>query len=1265
MRAVSAGAAGKIAQVHGTEPTNFISIQWSNDSISYYGDKAIAPSTSVKIGQSPGFTVEGRLIQLGNLDEVLKVTSGSRSTSIDVILDDNDGVLKTLWQTHDIHKATCKVYQSYDGLSTRGAFVIFQGEIVTPITWKECERQLAFSVLSEIDTEEVGFAPEEGQLDFVTDDAVGKVWPLAFGDVVHVPATKSSSVITSVTTTELGYPDATLSAKYNLVFARIIQYLYYLLYMNELLTDTESLARDPELIQAEYIATVLLEDPLKQNIEDETKELEQILNKLDNDDLTDTERAAILVERTTRQNTLDGYETQMEQIRTLYWILDYELNMVEYKYQVQEDIRNKIVEVKEQYVTDRQAFYTLATSISQQSTLNSNSVKILNGDKFPQGQEIQLTINGLVIEGTFSGDVFTVARYLPKYTNVQVGARLENDPKSFWVQSAAVDLSGYYVLTNTGYVLKVDSQAGTRCAIDLREDKIIQYEAEEEVAFEELDPAVWLQLESASEHTDAEKERILEQALGDTANGQRLIDLRSSITDRVQKLKENLSSVSRDQIATIRGVLHKDMFRYNRLISQTKVPLDAQVMVNQKISQEEEDFLLRCRNLAYLRDQRLQRPLTVSVDKSFINGYQADQGIAAASTVIFPDWLPGLDLDGAPPSTMWVAPSGTSVSMVGFRETYIANIIPSDIKAIYAERAINGKIELVPVPESYYNIVQDLEVDNLVCTGIELYQPLTSYANEGWNDGLYVSMQSSVGPNTADIIKWILENYTDVTADNLSFSSVKTKIEKYPSNFALLAKRDALQLVEDIAWQARCVVYVKNKTAYIKYLATTPSPDVQMDLTHIEEKTLTVTTTPTEDLYTVLTALWKPHYYAKEPNKTVIRHNIARYKAIEFEREFSIYNIQSLVEKSLTFWTIRYSNSWTLVNFTTFMPFVRLETWDTISLYIPDIADEPILAIVEEASYDSDRKRIQIQAWLPIRTGTRTQEPFSFPADLDAETEFPTPEDIAGGNAGNPRNYPNDASPSGLKPLIIRPRDFGGQFPGDSGDQVPISPISGLGPVSYRQFDVKLNDIPRAKNLDKKVAQAWAFDWRLSGPALRKTEPFKGYVSDVVDASIGAYEVKNFRGQAIRAQYERSAPPLNENRIVIATYDIKLNEWNIAPINQRDNLLKIVEVQADTLKCETINTSTEFIVMKPWSLRRSVFDGETRNGLTYTYVDDVTRDVTDGTITERQIITPDYAVDDVIVIHKMNEPTTVDATARWFEDKNVDSRAWAVEVPGA
>ena len=60
----------------------------------------------------------------------------------------------------------------------------------------------------------------------------------------------------------------------------------------------------------------------------------------------------------------------------------------------------------------------------------------------------------------------------------------------------------------------------------------------------------------------------------------------------------------------------------------------------------------------------------------------------------------------------------------------------------------------------------------------------------GWSDELYVTFQSSVGPNIVDILEYIIDNYTDLTYDTDSFNYVRTKLAPFPANFPLLSAEE-------------------------------------------------------------------------------------------------------------------------------------------------------------------------------------------------------------------------------------------------------------------------------------------------------------------------------------------------------------------------------------------------------------------------------------------------------------------------------------------
>lgn len=105
---------------------------------------------------------------------------------------------------------------------------------------------------------------------------------------------------------------------------------------------------------------------------------------------------------------------------------------------------------------------------------------------------------------------------------------------------------------------------------------------------------------------------------------------------------------------------------------------------------------------------------------------------------------------------------------------------------------------------------------------------------------------------------------------------------------------------------------------------------------------------------------------------------------------------------------------------------------------------------------------------------------------------------------------------------------------------------------------------------------------------------------------------------------------------------------------------RLKAVNADTLTvAELDEDDTEgdlFIVAKNFKARQTVFDGQTINGITYTYTDSITRSADDGDDAEIQKIIPTYIVDfDEIIFAELQAPV---ANASYI-DLNADGRIWA------
>lgn len=117
---------------------------------------------------------------------------------------------------------------------------------------------------------------------------------------------------------------------------------------------------------------------------------------------------------------------------------------------------------------------------------------------------------------------------------------------------------------------------------------------------------------------------------------------------------------------------------------------------------------------------------------------------------------------------------------------------------VKARKKFEGEERLVSVPRSYYS-VNTVNFGTFTATLIMMNKPLSSRQDEGWSDQLYVTAKSTIGPDTVDILKWIIEKYTGLEYDADSFVAVKASLTAFPSHFAVLDRVNTLKLIRDIA----------------------------------------------------------------------------------------------------------------------------------------------------------------------------------------------------------------------------------------------------------------------------------------------------------------------------------------------------------------------------------------------------------------------------------------------------------------------------------
>ena len=1035
--------------------------------------------------------------------------------------------------------------------------------------------------------------------------------------------------------------------------------------------------------------------------------------------------------------------------------LEIDMDNCEYAYKTILELNKRMWKVILDYHRTLHEVWKVWRAITDQSAMNSEYVVISDNNLFPQG-EIQLNIKDMNFLGSLEGIVFIPTQILPKYSNVAVlPESLTGELDAFWVINPAIILRGCHCLApfNIGYddpdydptqplpqirwrIFRVKEQYGAKCIIELIENKerksptaitglsvdggAVQTQIP---TLQTLPDDVESMFDGARSHTRQEIVRILENSIPKYEQN-KLQQLRSTIGQLqglIQKAKTD------DDVAAESETITKDVNEYNARINNLNFKKEAVDRCLETITDKERAKLLKMENLKInigLKGiDNTPNQIPPATRLYYITGFDiiAAAGIYQASLHMLPGWFafsPGgqelvtnntvIPLPGGheavvanylPDSAFWFAPPGSECDVSDLNlEIYIANILPSEVVAVYGKITIDGVPSYVPLQAGMYIVNEsDESYPPLTVTSITLPQPLSAYAL-GFENEVWVSLRSSVGGTAADVIAWVVENWTNLTVDAESFATVSGYLANYPVNFALFNKRDALKLIEQIAWESRCAVYIKNQTVYIQYLSKTPVTVDTITESDVEEGSLGYELTQTEDLVTKLIAAWQTDYLFNEKNKTIVRYNIPKYGLWERQYNFETYNTLALVVKSLTFWSMRYSNSWKRVTFKTFLTKLALETFDWVLLNFqqPYFANGPVPAMIERADYDSASSTITIRCWVPVRAGEMEKYAFAWPADLPIETIYPPVEDIVLGLVGNyansavPTDVPFNIQPNQnlIEAMQLAPKDYGGTFPADAGDTVPASALAGLSLGDFLSSpdisNYNLPKIPRAVT-NQQGRPGIGYDGGGTGQPQQDggvlnagkigppsptpmREVFHGRVTQLLDAPSQTYLVQATDGRQYSVEQRGGAAgTLNNGQVVTAVRDPALGKYamndrpdtNIGLFQQ----VQIQSVQDDYITCSIINGATVYVA-KAYALQRTPWDGKafTLGGqsISYYYQNGSNRTATSSSATEQQVVVPDYVIGETVVAWQTSTSYT-DPTGSpiVLQDMNCAGRAWS------
>jgi hypothetical protein len=760
----------------GTEFMVILEVEWAEGGSFFYSDQDVDGC-------------EAKILSMGGFDTSMILEGSSDSQELGIVLEDTDGQIRQIYNTFDIHKRPARVYLLHKGLELADKILVFKGELVTPIQWDEVQRSVSFNVMSKLDSTQIGFSMEEGDFPNIPDEALGKAWPLVFGQVCHLPAVK-------VRAPRRGYLEAG--------------------------TGIHDFTLGPRTCQA-----IRIQCPVQ---------------------VTGTQRA--IIEAHTRvPMTTETVGPDLECVNRRF---------------------GEICKLKDLY--EQQVAY-------EHATLN-----IYNGVSFAQGEDTTIYIDNATYVGVFSGNIFTVkSRVHPEVATFNHQECQTIEPVSYSTVPGRAQIGG---------TLNVRQGAGGY-----------------------IDP-------TSNYHNTPEGTEYFSEN-------------KAWIPD------QNISSFYPNQT-------------------------------------QPQAF------------QSCEEALTAT--PGMVGG-------PIDSWAIY---------DAMESSYFFWAPSGTEVYVEGEQEIlYITSLLPGTVDSVSAYRTgSNGFRYLTEVPTDRYTVYEtDYIGYEVVEIGME--KPLSHYVDsttkesEGWEDQIYVSFTSSVGPNPCDIIEWLIGKYTNLTVDATSFAAVHSSLTNYPANFYTLERTDVYDLIKDIAYQSRCSVYVRNDIVYIKYLSTEPTSVRTLNESDILSGSFIESLSETEDVYTTHSITWRKAGAAVRADQTtdrkiVLKYNVDKYGTVEESWDYFIYNIYELVLKSSTFWLIRKANSWKLANFKLPIKHMDLDVGDCVTLDVSQFSAS-VKVVIESMKLNPDENTLDLSCWTPIRSGETSAYYWAWPSQQAAHQIWPLADDLDGG----------------------------------------------------------------------------------------------------------------------------------------------------------------------------------------------------------------------------------------------------------------------------
>lgn len=433
-------------------------------------------------------------------------------------------------------------------------------------------------------------------------------------------------------------------------------------------------------------------------------------------------------------------------------------------------------------------------------------------------------------------------------------------------------------------------------------------------------------------------------------------------------------------------------------------------------------------------------------------GFSVDQGLG-------PDlFIPTGNILGEQAGPFF-AQGGASVTIFSSEPIrYFISITPGTVLKVAAFATFDsGQRVLVDVPESLYSVfTQSYGGVSVIVVRVD---DALSKQTPPWEDTIYVTFQSSVGPNPIDIMAYLIDKYADIPADVNSFVRCREALNNYPMHFCLTRKKNIVTVLKELAFMSRTAISIKSGKFVCRYLPEEPPSEFSFSEDNVLTQSIELNFTSTEELVTKYIASWRAHGAQDEDNKVIMRYNVKKYGTHEESVDFYAYNYISAIVKTLTFWINRRGHTWKKLRFQAALDSLNVETFDGVTLdFDGDYASSgSILGCVEEGNYNPSDNTMDFTIWTGVRAGDMEQYELAYPKDVSTLLKFPDEIATAAGFAGGDGPGNNSSGSidrrgrrQGVKIVFgdqdpyqdgtRRKQDRGSNKPSDVGDNNPGDP---------------------------------------------------------------------------------------------------------------------------------------------------------------------------------------------------------------------------------